>query len=287
MITTGGATTAPLGAFRSHDHFRPHERIDALKRHITSNSWQSARRLGLLAIASGVALITPLALVPSTAFADSTSTPPAATPSGPVTIQCAQFTPSGGSSSQCPPASVYTTWNSHTYTGTGNVPTTGAQGSPTTTTTGSPTTSTGSNAAPNAAQASPAAGSPYSCTLYVGDLALQGGDISGGTVLTCIGTLSSETIEQQFWRSSWSGYRGYSAWTEFYPGNGRASQLNVEWYTNCNSNAGWYNYMQVAYPIINGASLSPTVYSDSTPSWNCGPTNGSGGQQWTADYYED
>jgi len=60
--------------------------------------------------------------------------------------------------------------------------------------------------------------------------------------------------EQQFWRSSWSGPRGYSAWqSSSYSGS---PTQDLHWFTRCNVGNGSYDYEQVAYPIINQVSNS-------------------------------
>lgn len=160
---------------------------------------------------------------------------------------CAASTRHGASATTCPPASVYTKW-AHTSYHVGG-------------------TSTASHTTSGTASGKVSPNTNASCEIYVSDLWLSGGTITGETVNTCVGSFSYQYIGEQTWRSSWSGWRGYDAWS-WTPDEYGQPQIDYYWYIGCNG-PGTYDYIQVAYGAPDGVA-GPQTRSLNSQRWACG-----------------
>lgn len=86
----------------------------------------------------------------------------------------------------------------------------------------------------------------------------------------CTGNFAPQSLKTQLWRSSWSGPRGYSAWS--YTSLTWSTQLGpIYWSIICHVHAGYYDY----YPVMQGTSSfgsGPVVRSANTLTQQpCGP----------------
>lgn len=194
----------------------------------------------VLTVAVTGALASLGAMSPASA-ASSSSTPRSAVHSSTV---CAQTNSVHGVTQiACPAASVYTKWAHASYHVSASAKTAYA--------------ASGKVVAP---------ATNASCEIYVSDLTLQGGNIVGDTVNTCLGNFTYQYIGEQTWRSSWSGWRGYDAWG-FTPDE-TANQINYDWTIGCNG-PGTYDYIQAAYGAVDGIA-GPTTISLNSKRWACG-----------------
>lgn len=190
-----------------------------------------ALRMMLLASAIAFLVLESNETVAVAASALRVQSPPAAsTARTECTVNCAAST--------CRGAAVYATWAHKTFSS--------------------------ADTSPNASTLASAAS--WSCSLYVSDVSLIGGDFQAETALTCTGSITYMKTHQQYLRSSWSGPRGYTGWatstSDPPPTQDRA------WYINCGI-GGTYDYSQWAYPETNQFS-GGNVVSEHTIRRTCG-----------------
>ncbi len=112
------------------------------------------------------------------------------------------------------------------------------------------------------------------CSDYISDVELLGGGSSARyfqwtTSQTCVGAFGVQSIRTQMWRSSWSGPRGYNAWTTSQPTTNAFT--NWGWSTDCNWGNGTYDYYPVMQGYATGVGYGPILRSNNQLTENCGP----------------
>lgn len=122
-----------------------------------------------------------------------------------------------------------------------------------------------------AAERAEVATAASSCILDVFDPWMGGFDMNATTYQTCTGDYGWQATEAQFWRSSWSGWRGYgSGWNT--TSSTSSSRWNIGWNNICDRGHGAYNYVLAAKGYSKGTGWSPIYGSADQQRWNCGPS---------------
>jgi len=112
-----------------------------------------------------------------------------------------------------------------------------------------------------------AAATTATCTLTISDVTFNG-HFSWETSQFCSGAYGLQQMHTRMERSSWSGYRAYSAWS--YTPETSDAFLDYYWSYGCNSTSGTYNYRAVVYGWASGIGSSPLTISNNAPRETCG-----------------
>jgi hypothetical protein len=115
-----------------------------------------------------------------------------------------------------------------------------------------------------------AADADGNCTEYISDLTLKVHTFHWETEQLCWGAYGEQSLRTQIRRTSWDGWRGYTAesdWTK----KSANSVIKFHWTAHCHHGNGTYDYEAVMQGRTTTLGDGPAVASGNIPRYNCGP----------------